>query len=387
MTSEIDSDKYPSGVTMRRIENESYDECFITAVAPEGTREDGLFDGVARLVAEQGVQPIQELIYGSESCQETVLAERKNAYRAAGLDPSTPATFVEGRPISQNGLAGVRLWGIRPRIGAKCSIKTVEVPGLARGRLWEDGSFRLLYLSDVRGSDETGALPEPAPSQAEWMFRNTERALKSHGFVYSNIVRTWIHLRDILDWYEDFNRVRNRLHAEKAFFGSFDEPVYPASTGIEAGAPGAQCAMDSLAVTGDVDIGPVLESARQGRSISYRSAFSRGMFVGRGAKRTIHVSGTASIDVEGRSVHPGDPERQSRQTLLSVAAILEKYGGRLEDICSATLYCKDPRAYAAYRKAASSMNASTIPAVPVLADICRPELLVELEAVACVSRK
>ncbi|MDD5628770.1 MAG: hypothetical protein PHU21_06880, partial [Elusimicrobia bacterium] len=151
----------------------------------------------------------------------------------------------------------------------------------------------------------------------------------------------------------------------------------PASTGIGARGESGDCVMDLLAVRpGPRACDRVRRSARQGLALRYGSAFARALVLRDGPRRTVHVSGTASIDASGASVGLGDPGLQSRNTVVNVAAALAEGGAGLKDIAAAVLYCKDRRACEAF------LRVSRLPAIPVLADVCRPELEVELEAVA-----
>ena len=96
------------------------------------------------------------------------------------------------------------------------------------------------------------------------------------------------------------------------------------------------------------------------------------------------ISGTASINTAGLSTHIGDPEHQCIDTLLSIAALLEEQGGGLENIVSATLFCKDTAAWEAWERTTRLLQVPTIPKVVVIADVCRDDLLVEMEAVAVI---
>jgi enamine deaminase RidA (YjgF/YER057c/UK114 family) len=101
-------------------------------------------------------------------------------------------------------------------------------------------------------------------------------------------------------------------------------------------------------------------------------------------RRTVHISGTASINPAGDSVHVGDAELQSVETLLCIAAILEEQGGELENITSATLFCKNRDAWEAWNRVSRMLQVPAIPKVCVIADVCRHNLLVEMEAVATI---
>jgi enamine deaminase RidA (YjgF/YER057c/UK114 family) len=101
-------------------------------------------------------------------------------------------------------------------------------------------------------------------------------------------------------------------------------------------------------------------------------------------RRTVFVSGTASINSAGASTHVGDAESQSLETLMCIAAILEEQGGALKDITSATLFCKNREAWEAWERVTRLLGIAALPKVCVQADVCRHDLLVEMEAIAVI---
>jgi len=52
------------------------------------------------------------------------------------------------------------------------------------------------------------------------------------------------------------------------------------------------------------------------------SSFSRGIRIDLNGLAVLLISGTASIDEQGRSVHIGDVRAQTRRTFLSIAGLL-----------------------------------------------------------------
>lgn len=143
--------------------------------------------------------------------------------------------------------------------------------------------------------------------------------------------------------------------------------------------------MDLLAFSGAAGktrSAPIIKTPLQGEALAYGSAFSRGVLLDVAGRKTIHVSGTASIDAAGNNVHPRDPEAQSVETLRNVEAVLCGGGLGLENICSATLFCKNRVAHEAFSRATRKLGIPRFPMVSVLTELCRPELQVELEAVA-----
>jgi 2-iminobutanoate/2-iminopropanoate deaminase len=119
------------------------------------------------------------------------------------------------------------------------------------------------------------------------------------------------------------------------------------------------------------------------------SSFSRGMRVelGGGAVMLL-VSGTASIDEHGATVHVGDFGAQCRRTFQNITALLASEGVTWKDIVRTTCYLRDiDRDYAQFNEERTAFyKAQGLDPLPastgVQAKLCRPELLVEIEAIA-----
>jgi 2-iminobutanoate/2-iminopropanoate deaminase len=119
------------------------------------------------------------------------------------------------------------------------------------------------------------------------------------------------------------------------------------------------------------------------------SSFSRGIRVdlGGGAVMLL-ISGTASIDERGATVHVGDFRAQCRRTLQNITALLASEGATWKDIVRTTCYLRDiERDYAQFNEERTAFyreqGLDPLPAsTGVQAKLCRPELLVEIEAIA-----
>jgi len=118
------------------------------------------------------------------------------------------------------------------------------------------------------------------------------------------------------------------------------------------------------------------------------SSFSRGMRIDLAGFAILLISGTASIDEEGRTVHVGDFREQTRRTFRNITGLLEAEGARWEDIVRTTCYlCDIGRDYDAFNEERTafyeSQKLNPVPAsTAVQALLCRPDLLVEIEAIA-----
>jgi len=374
-------------IEVRESERDSFSEYHVTATFEDGgATVDDLLAELAGVMAQRAIQPIQEKFYGRTTAREDVLKRRVVVYQRHGLDADVPVTWIEGTPLPGGDFAGVQIWGVVPHGGETC-VRTVENPATGRGRIWTGRAFKMLHLPCVRGTMPDGSLASGHTAQAQQMFTNAGLGLEAHGMVYTDVVRTWIYVSRLLDWYGDLNRVRT-AHFKKVGIGVEGGSAFPASTGIQGRSADEECMMDVLALKSDGPAGMVAEaircSPRQDSSFNYGSAFSRGMTLTTEGRKTVHVSGTASINTAGLSTHTGDAEMQSLETLMSIAAILEAQGGGLHNITSATVFCKDQAAWEAWKRVTRLLQVPDFPKVCVLADVCRHDLLVEMESVSVI---
>ena len=118
------------------------------------------------------------------------------------------------------------------------------------------------------------------------------------------------------------------------------------------------------------------------------SSFSRAMRVEVGNVVVLLISGTASVDEYGKSVHIGDFRAQTRRMFKNVSALLYHGGATWKDVVRTWYYLRDiDRDYAAFNEERTAfykeVGLDPLPAsTGVQAKLCRPELLVEMEAVA-----
>jgi enamine deaminase RidA (YjgF/YER057c/UK114 family) len=120
----------------------------------------------------------------------------------------------------------------------------------------------------------------------------------------------------------------------------------------------------------------------------YGSAFSRGMRIDLNGLSILLISGTASIDDAGRTVHVGDLRGQIRRTFDNITKLLASEGATWHDIVRTTCYLRDiERDYQAFNEERSAFykmqGLDPLPAsTGIQAILCRPDLLVEIEAIA-----
>ena len=102
----------------------------------------------------------------------------------------------------------------------------------------------------------------------------------------------------------------------------------------------------------------------------------------------LFISGTASVDENGDSIHIGDFRAQTRRTFENVKGLLEAEGFSWHDVVKTTCYLRDiERDYSDFNEVRTQFyNEEALDPLPasvgIQAHICRANLLVEVEALA-----
>ncbi len=118
------------------------------------------------------------------------------------------------------------------------------------------------------------------------------------------------------------------------------------------------------------------------------SSFSRALRIDLNGLVVLLISGTASIDESGQTVHVGDFRAQCRRTLYNITGLLASEGATWHDIVRTTFYLRDiDRDYREFNEERTAFYAqqelNPLPAsTGIQAKLCRPDLLVECEAIA-----
>jgi enamine deaminase RidA (YjgF/YER057c/UK114 family) len=215
------------------------------------------------------------------------------------------------------------------------------------------------------------------------MFGLAEDLLQQAGMEFSDVVRAWIHLREMDRDYPDLNRARREFFKARGI-----DPV-PASTGIGGG---TVCDAHDLCLgiyavkAGHPPVRTVMTSPTLNEAGDYGADFVRGMKMVEANKIALHVSGTASVDEAGRTAHVGDFDAQADRMLVNVAALLQGQGATFGDVVSAVTYLKHPADAGRLRQKLREAGFEGFPNVLVEARVCRPDLLCETEVLAVLPR-
>ncbi len=254
-------------------------------------------------------------------------------------------------------------------------LRVVTRAGQPAAAAWSDADADYCLLAGVLPPD----LSAPRGEQASAVFREMEGILSGAGMTFANVVRTWLYIDKVCEWYAEFNAARSAFFEARNVFGTF----LPASTGI------GSANLDGAAITaGAFAMKPkragvraeIVESPLQAPAMAYKSSFSRAAEWFTPAKRRLFVSGTASILPNSHEVaYVGDIEKQIDCTMSAVLAILESRGYGWKDAARSIVYLKKPEFLPAWRGWLAARDLPASFAAETVCDVCRDEWLFEIE--------
>ena len=362
---------------VRPIESAEALELYVSA-APERGRDGALdahdmFAAAAAVVKAHGARVCRERVFVPEG----QLAQFQDAHRQSfpAGDAEVPSDWLWAG--GKGAVGGVQLYALRGVHDWKPLRTNGHVAGWSfrqNGHRWAvTGAVDLPHKAD--GAGET--------SEA---FAVGEEILKEAGMDLSCVARTWFFLDHILDWYANFNQVRNRLFIDRGLLRKGQkaaEAEVPASTGMGVSpATGHRVALELFAVAGPAGtVKRYAASGKQRSAYEYGSAFARASEAHTPAGRTVFISGTAAIDESGATCFVGDAAGQVRMTMDNLVAVLRDTHCAGKDVVQAIAYCKTPEIAEMFEK-------KWLPEVPwpwvvVIGDVCRDDLLFEAEVTAC----
>ena len=329
-----------------------------------------IFSSISQTLHDKKACILQERIFATESAIQILSDARSKAY--GDIDDGVAPSFL----VCEQGLTGP-IAGVQVHAVA-CDVPTevISVNQTPCGRILRLPGCTYLTLSAVSApsiSDRS--------EQVRKMLEAGEAALKQFDNDFLSVARTWMWLSDILSWYNDFNHVRNQFFTERGILGPNSRQSMPASTGIGlAPADGSSCSMDLVATLEPTNSTKYVQAVgKQQCAFEYGSAFSRAAQAITPAAETVFVSGTASIDASGASTNIGDALSQINATIENVRAVLKDMHCTDDDVVQVVAYCKTTNVEREFNRVKDSLS---WPWVSAICDVCRCDLLFEIEAAA-----
>jgi enamine deaminase RidA (YjgF/YER057c/UK114 family) len=229
----------------RLIQSATAAEIYLTAAPTEplaaGQQAEALFSMVRKALDAQKARLLHERIFATRAAMPEVEAAR--ARILGPLDDGVSPVLLAVPEGPTGPVAGVQVHAVKSAEAPQ----PLRLDGKPCGRIVHMPGFDYIALSGLTAPREMSA-----GEQARAIFDMALSALGQCGGSMLTVARTWLWLGDILAWYDDFNRVRNKFFKECGLLtGDPGGGRMPASTGIGVfPASGSACALDVVAVVG-----------------------------------------------------------------------------------------------------------------------------------------
>ena len=365
---------------VRSIESGEVREFYICGVGVDGDDPAGsarrIFAAIADEVRQRHARIARERVFVPDGQFEAFRAARRRAY--GNVADEMPVDWLHAG--AADGAGGVQVHAIRG-IGEWTALKASNH---TIGWTFERDGYRWAMTGAVTASSVDGM---DAPAEAHGAFETAGSILRQANMDLRHLARTWIYMHDILGWYGEFNEVRNKIFTASGMLRAGDASLVPASTGMGVSPiDGKKITIELFAVSGGGKdcIKRFAAAGKQRCAYEYGSAFARAAEAPTPAGTTLFVSGTAAIDLEGRTMHVGDAAAQTNTTLVNVVSVLSNAGYDAGSVVQAMAYCKTPEIAQIFRDRFAPTYAW--PWVIVIGDVCRDDLLFEAEVTACKSK-
>ncbi|MBW6536432.1 MAG: hypothetical protein K0B11_15590 [Mariniphaga sp.] len=263
----------------------------------------------------------------------------------------------------------------------------------------ENGSAMLFKRESARvliGNAQSDSL-SGCRQNAETVFNSFENILNRAGMTFHSVIRQWNYIEHITGFDGDKQRYQEFNNVRAGFYGEHFKPNgFPAATAIGMSRGGVIIEFVALDAAGEISLplnNPEQVAAHDysenvliGSELKRKSTpkFERARYLELFGKKQIFISGTASIRGEN-TMGIDDPVKQTEITIQNMQRLYSP------DILSALtdnslrpvygharVYVKNRKDFAAIKKTFKSYYGN-LPVVYIVADICREDLLVEIE--------
>ena len=201
-----------------------------------------------------------------------------------------------------------------------------------------------------------------------------------------NCVRTWLFVQNVDVNYAGVVKARNEVFHTQ---GLTEKTHFIASTGIAGRHADHEVLvqMDAYAVEGvqPEQIHYLYAPTHLNPTYEYGVSFERGTYVDYGDRRQVFISGTASINNKGEIMYPGDIRKQVLRMWENVEVLLKEADCTFEHVGHLLVYLRDVADYTVVKEMFEERFPS-IPKVYLLAPVCRPGWLVEMECMAILPK-
>ena len=265
------------------------------------------------------------------------------------------------------------------KVALWCYLMTGVQTGVSKSGLYEvkHGAFRHLWNGSAHN------MAANSEYQTRLLFNEYNMQLLEEGCTLeANCIRTWLFVNDVDLNYGGVVRARNQFFFTQ---GLTVHTHFIASTGIGGRQqdPNVLSQMDNYAVAGiqKEQIHYLYAPTHLNRTSDYGVSFERGTYIDYADRRHVFISGTASINNKGEIMYPKDIMKQTQRMWENVEALLAEAECTYDDVSEMVVYLRDIADYELVKEM-YEQRFKDKPYVIVLAPVCRPGWLVEMECMA-----
>jgi enamine deaminase RidA (YjgF/YER057c/UK114 family) len=350
--------------SIRVIQRREYREIHIQLIPLPGETSQLFSEKIAEILKNNNAKVIRITFFGN-------LSEKDNSIKwlgnyLTGID--FPITWIEGKNCTGSFINGVYIFAV-----SGINIKRLYENKNVIASFFQTKEADFCYLGGLYSD------PELTPAQqTESILNLAETILNQVELSYENTIRTWFYLDNILDWYNDFNKARTAFFLKHDIFNK----LVPASTGISGkNDTGSKICLELTAIKPKDAAYSVnkVRSPLQCSAENYGSSFSRAIRFSDSEFSIMTISGTASIDPDGKTAHQKDLPKQIELSFAVVKAILDSQDFKFSDIIRAYAYCSDKSFSKAFYEFIESHFPDRFAFICAENKICRDDLLFEIE--------
>lgn len=324
-----------------------------------------------------------------EAYYELLVGELKGAVavfkRFFISDAANQADYLQAIHAEQSGCA-LSIVEQPPLDGTKVALwvylqKNVQMKALPGG-IYEvkHGAYRHLWMA--------GACNQTSNSEYQMRLLLNDyvmQLLENGCSLADNCIRTWIYVQNVDVNYAGVVKARNEVFVTQNLT---DKTHFIASTGIAGrhANPKILVQLDTYAVDGvkKEQTHYLYAPTHLNPTYEYGVSFERGTYVDYGDRRQVFISGTASINNKGEVMYPGDIRKQTLRMWENVEVLLKEAECTFDHVGHLLIYLRDVADYTIVREMFEN-RFPNIPKVYLLAPVCRPGWLIEMECMAVKS--
>ena len=350
--------------TIQLIQREEYQEIHIQLIPEQGESSQKFADRIIEILNNYNAKVIRATFFGKLSELDNILKDIDA--KLSGID--FPFSCIEGDNCSDAFINGVYIFAV-----SGLEIKRLYENNNIVGSYFETNEANFCFLGGLYSD------PDLSPKkQTENILQSADSLLNQVGLSYDNTIRTWFYLDDILEWYDDFNSARSSFFLQHDIFNK----LVAASTGVGGRNPlESKVCLELMAIkpkSAGYSMGNV-SSPLQCSAEDYGSAFSRAIMYSDSNYSSLTVSGTASINSDGKTMHEKDLEKQIELSFEVMKAIVESQNFSFKDIVRAYAYCSDKNFSKTFYKLLETNIYGNFAYICTENKICREDLMFELE--------